>query len=99
MYSHGDYRTNFDVFRHEIFHAIEAEREIRDMTFFNKISSLIGEHEADVELKKVSPYAFEAKEGEAEAECFAKITSPDYDDSIRKEIEQVVERDAKGDER
>ena len=96
-FSHGDFRDNFDCLRHEIFHAIEGEVEIDKGEFYGKIVRILGKKEADEELKKVSRYAYVKRhKDESEAECFSKMTSPDYDKSIHKKIEYIVMNDAKG---
>ena len=92
-FGHGDYRNNFDYFRHELFHAMESEREI--VGFYGRIVKAVGRETADAELLKVSKYAFE-RHGEAEAECFAKMTSSDYKDDMNETIAEIVKKDCEG---
>ena len=92
-FGHGDYRDNFDHFRHELFHAMEAEMEIGG--FYGRIVNAVGRKVADAELGKVSEYA-RIKHGEAEAECFAKMTSADYKDDINEKIAAIVKKDSEG---
>ena len=92
-YSHGDYRNNFDYFRHELFHAIEAENEIVD--FYGRIVKAVGRKVADAELMKVSKCAL-ARHGESEAECFAKMTSPEYRHGMNEKVFEIVKNDSEG---
>lgn len=92
-YGHGDYRNNFDHIRHELFHAMEAERGI--VAFYERIVDETGRKVADAELRKVSDTAYRYH-GESEAECFAKITSSDYANDINEKIEAIVKDDCEG---
>ena len=92
-FSHGDYRDNFDYVRHELFHAIESEKEITD--FYPRIVANLGRKFADNEMKRVSKCAYENHE-EAEAECFSKITAHDFMEDMNVVVIAQVMSDAKG---
>jgi len=91
-FHHGDYRDDFDYFRHEIGHLVAHVKGISDGELYEDLVSGIGEESAEAELKKVSKYAYDSRtEGDAEAECFSKFTDNGYDSSMHKAIENFIE--------
>jgi len=96
-FSHGDYRDDFDYIMHELWHMVEYAMQYDDERFYRIMCDRIGKEKTDSELQKVSRYAVRmCNKGEAEAECFAMISSNDYEDALCKEIVGQIMSDMKG---